>query len=69
MNDALKKKHSNDSQKRYMERHTILCVTLDNEQDADIIRWLKAHGKNRKSGAVRAALRTFIHQIDIKDII
>lgn len=43
-------------QKSYMESHTKVCITLDNTEDADIIRWLKKQ-KNR-SEAVRKIIRT-----------
>ena len=33
-------------QKQYMKNHTKVCISLDNKEDADIIRWLKEQ-KNR----------------------
>lgn len=42
-------------QKSYMKSHTKVCITLDNTEDADIIRWLKKQ-KNR-SEAVRKSIR------------
>lgn len=62
MNDDLKKtrRPATDRQKRYMSRHTILCVTLDNYDDGDIINWLSTQGHRKKSEAVRAALKSQI---------
>ena len=42
-------------QKNYMKNHTKVCISLDNKEDADIIRWLK-NQKNR-SEAVRMSIR------------
>ena len=58
MNTDLKKEKviKNKYAKKYMERHKTLCVTLDNETDKDIIKWL-AKQKNR-SVTVRQILRT-----------
>lgn len=58
MNEALKKTPKIDYSARYMERHQTLCVTLDKESDADIIRWLGA--QQNRSVAVRQALREVI---------
>ena len=33
-------------QKNYMKNHTKVCISLDNKEDADIIKWLKEQ-KNR----------------------
>lgn len=57
MNHDLQKKKGNRKQylKKYMERHTTLCVTLDKQDDKDIITWL-CEQENR-SQAVRAALK------------
>ena len=56
MNDALKKNEK--YQKRYMERHRMLCVLLDKEKDKDIIDWI---GKRENvSESVRQALRTWV---------
>lgn len=57
MNEALKKKPK--YQKRYMEKHKMLCVLLDKQKDADIIAWL-----NRQpvvSDSVRKILRLYIN--------
>lgn len=56
MNDALKKNEK--YQKRYMKRHKMLCVLLDNEKDKDIINWLKM--QENASESVRRALRSSI---------
>ncbi len=60
MNDELKKSSFDrkKSMMKYMERHQTLCVTLDNEDDKDIIVWLGKQ-KNR-SQAVRKVLRAWI---------
>ena len=62
MNEALKKnrKPTTDRQKKYMAKHTILCVTLDNDTDAEIIAWLDGQGHRMKSEAVRTALKSQI---------
>ena len=56
MNDALKKPEK--YRKRYMRTHKILSVLLDNEKDADIIKWLEE--KENKSETVKMVLREFI---------
>lgn len=56
MNEALKKRPK--YQKRYMQKHKMLCVLLDNEKDKDIINWLKTQENASKS--VREALRSWI---------
>lgn len=56
MNEALKKRPK--YQKRYMQKHKMLCVLLDNEKDKDIINWLKMQENASKS--VREALRSWI---------
>ena len=56
MNEALKKNEK--YQKRYMKRHKMLCVLLDNEKDKDIINWLKT--QENASESVRRALRAWI---------
>lgn len=38
MNEALKK--ADKYQKRYMQKHRMLCVCLDKEKDEDIIEWM-----------------------------
>lgn len=38
MNEALKK--TDKYQKRYMQKHRMLCVCLDKERDEDIIEWM-----------------------------
>lgn len=40
---------------KYMQRHQTLCVTLDKEEDADIINWLKK--QHNRSQSVREILR------------
>lgn len=59
MNDKLKNTRSpmNKYQKKYMEKKKILCVMLDNKNDADIIAWLNSQGEKQKSAAVRKTLR------------
>lgn len=45
-------------QKKYMDRHKMLCVLLDTKDDKDIISWL---GKQEnRSEAVRRAIRADI---------
>lgn len=56
MNEALKKNEK--YQKRYMKRHKMLCVLLSNENDKDIINWLKT--QENASESVRRVLRTWI---------
>lgn len=56
MNDALKKNEK--YQKRYMKRHKMLCVLLSNENDKDIINWLRT--QENASESVRRALRSSI---------
>lgn len=56
MNEALKKNEK--YQKRYMKRHKMLCVLLDNEKDKDIVDWLKT--QENASESVRRALRAWI---------
>ena len=56
MNEALRKRPK--YQKRYMQKHKMLCVLLDNEKDKDIINWLKTQENASKS--VREALRSWI---------
>lgn len=56
MNEALKKRPK--YQKRYMQKHKMLCVLLDNEKDKDIINWLKT--QENASQSVREALRSWI---------
>lgn len=62
MNSRLRKKEPSDYrlfQKKYMEKHQTLCVTLSKEEDKDIIEWL---GKqDNRSQAVREALREKIY--------
>ena len=57
MNNDLKKKKAEKyaRQKRYMERHKTLCVTLNKSDDADIIDWLDK--QENRSESVREALR------------
>lgn len=61
MNDALKKNEK--YQKRYMKRHKMLCVLLSNENDKDIINWLKT--QENASESVRRALRSNIEYQDM----
>jgi hypothetical protein len=56
MNEALKKNEK--YQKRYMKRHKMLCVLLDNENDKDIISWLRT--QENASESVRKVLRAWI---------
>ena len=56
MNEALKKNEK--YQKRYMKRHKMLCVLLSNENDKDIINWLKT--QENASESVRRILRAWI---------
>lgn len=50
MNNKLKKDAGKMAgyayQKNYMKNHTKVCISLDNKEDADIIKWLKEQ-KNR----------------------
>lgn len=56
MNEALKKNEK--YQKRYMKRHKLLCVLLSNENDKDIINWLRT--QENASESVRKVLRAWI---------
>ena len=56
MNEALKKNEK--YQKRYMKRHKMLCVLLSNENDKDIIDWLRT--QENASEIVRKVLRAWI---------
>lgn len=56
MNEALKKNEK--YQKRYMKRHKMLCVLLSNENDKDIIDWLRT--QENASESVRRTLRAWI---------
>lgn len=56
MNEALKKNEK--YQKRYMKRHKMLCVLLSNENDKDIINWLRT--QENASESVRKVLRAWI---------
>lgn len=56
MNEALKKNEK--YQKRYMKRHKMLCVLLSNENDKDIIDWLRT--QENASESVRKVLRAWI---------
>lgn len=56
MNESLKK--DDKYQKRYMKRHKMLTVLLDNEKDKDIIGWLGR--QENASESVRRALRSSI---------
>lgn len=51
-------------QKNYMKNHTKVCISLDNTEDADIIRWLKEQ-KNR-SEAVRKSIRERMTWTNVK---
>ena len=57
MNEALKK--ADKYQKRYMQKHRMLCVCLDKEKDEDIIEWMNEQASI--SDAVRRALRDHIN--------
>ena len=56
MNESLKK--DDKYQKRYMKRHKMLTVLLDNEKDKDIIEWLGR--QENASESVRSVLHDFI---------
>ena len=56
MNEALKKNEK--YHKRYMKSHKMLCVLLDNENDKDIISWLRT--QENASESVRSVLHDFI---------
>jgi hypothetical protein len=56
MNEALKKNEK--YQKRYMKCHKMLCVLLSNENDKDIINWLRM--QENASESVRKILRAWI---------
>ncbi len=53
MNRDLKKQAK--YQAKYMERHRMLTVNLDKQEDSDIIKWLDKQAN--RSEAVRKALR------------
>lgn len=57
MNEALKK--ADKYQKRYMQKHRMLCVCLDKEKDEDIIEWMNEQASI--SDAVRRTLRFHIN--------
>ena len=57
MNEALKK--ADKYQKRYMQKHRMLCVCLDKEKDEDIIEWINKQASI--SDAARRALRFYIN--------
>ena len=60
MNETLKKPIVDYKafQRKYMQKHQTLCVTLSKENDKDIISWL---GKQEnRSQAVRRILREYI---------
>ena len=61
MNEALKKNEK--YQKRYMKRHKMLCVLLSNENDKDIINWLRT--QENASESVRQVLRSNIEYQDM----
>lgn len=63
MNEALKKNEK--YQKRYMKRHKMLCVLLSNENDKDIIDWLRM--QENASESVRRALRSSIEHQERKE--
>lgn len=42
-------------QKKYMDRHKMLCVLLNKDKDKDLIEWLE--NQENQSEAVREALR------------
>lgn len=63
MNAALKKEEKhNNRQAKYMKRHMTLCVTLDKENDADIIKWLGT--QENRSQAVRSLIKGVINEKD-----
>lgn len=57
MNNNLKKnpKKSAINQKKYMEKHKMICVNLDRESDKDLLNWL--YSKENRSEAIRKALK------------
>lgn len=58
-NDLVKTKTDyKTSQAKYMERHLTLCVTLDKENDKDIITWLSK--QKNKSKIVKTILREYV---------
>lgn len=57
MNEALKKKGK--YQQRYMQRHRMLCVCLDKEKDADIVKWLDKQPVI--SDSAKKALRAYMY--------
>lgn len=60
MNNKLKKDAGKipDYQKKYKEGHKMLCVSLDKNEDKDIISWLTK--QQNRSEAVRRTLREAI---------
>ena len=56
MNEELKKPEK--YRKRYMRSHKIITLLLDNNRDADIIRWLGR--QENRSEAIRMAIRACI---------
>ena len=61
MNEALKKPEK--YRKKYMNKHKMLTLILNNDRDKDIIEWLDK--QENKSAAVRAAIRTEIRYVEI----
>ncbi len=59
MNTALKKEEK--YRKKYMKRHKMLTLLLDNEKDSDIIRWLET--KQNRSESVRKLIRKEINNV------
>lgn len=56
MNESLKKPEKYS--KRYMQKHKMLTVLLDNEKDKDILDWLAR--QDNRSEAIRSVLKQFI---------
>jgi len=46
------------SAKKYMSRHQTMCVTLNEENDRDIITWLEK--QENRSDSIRKAIKTYI---------
>lgn len=61
MNEVLKKDEK--CRKRYMKSHKVLSLILDNEKDADILRWLGY--QDNRSEAVRNAIREKISRLPV----
>lgn len=56
--DEMRQKKKRAYCKKHMTKCQTMCVTLRNEQDADIIKWLSE--QDNRSEAVRKVLRQWI---------